>query len=260
MCLRVCSLVPACRLRPRARTSRMRPCSTVTATAPGCGLAPVSRAPSPPEPCSSPRCVACTQHSVLCPCRLREAACRCGCVKALGEGKGPSRSVRRAGGGGRHSATAHEAHAAPFAINAAVVWAWWARPAPSALPAPSAVTPTRFPPSSTPPGPWPRTLARPPPPPQIPFGVELDAVQALFKPEPGYVGFRAHPHRRMVFVDFTNERMSTTAMRKFQGHVLVPTKPVRGTRALSSPRPPPSPVPAILSLPIPVPCDVVRHG
>ncbi len=71
------------------------------------------------------------------------------------------------------------------------------------------------------------TPPRPPPPPQIPFSVELEAVQALFKGEPGYTGFRAHPHRRMVFVDFVNERQSTSAMRKYQGHKLVESKPVR---------------------------------
>ena len=54
--------------------------------------------------------------------------------------------------------------------------------------------------------------------------VKFEDVEALFRVEAGYVGFRTV--RRMCFVDFANERQATQAMRKHQGHAFSSSTPV----------------------------------
>lgn len=50
----------------------------------------------------------------------------------------------------------------------------------------------------------------------LPHKAGADAVEALFKGEPGFVAVRMV--RRMCFVDFETDRFATAAMRKHQGH------------------------------------------
>lgn len=50
----------------------------------------------------------------------------------------------------------------------------------------------------------------------IPEHVTADVVEALFRPEPGFVALRTV--RKRYFVDFEENRLALSAMRKYQGH------------------------------------------